>query len=126
MTNDENILIYLDDDVDIEELKFECPYCHQAAKPWKGCQHFVFSFETVNFEYIRLDKDFRDRALKVLRGKGYTLEELPCPLGQWAEDDDGKEMPSMHKLIPELVLTGYSYRASRHGSWTYIVGFQQT
>ncbi len=125
MPNDKDIFFYLEDDVNPLELRYECPYCLKEATCLKGCQHFVFSFETVNFEYLHLDKHFRDRSLAVLRSKGYSLDKLPCPLEPWAEDDEGREMPSMDKLIPGLTLKGYRYRAPRgHGSWAHIIGFE--
>jgi len=56
-----------------------------------GCGHFVFSFETTNFEYLTVETEFQKLVLRHFRDFGYEVEELPCPMEPWAkyEDDDG-------------------------------------
>ena len=122
----DNILTEVEEDCDGTDLKFKCPFCRKNVDYEGGCPHFVFSYEMVNFDYIILDKEFKREALKQLRGQGYKLRKLPCPLEPWAEDSSGNEMPAMHKLIPGLKLTGYCYSAPYgHGSWGLVVGFEQ-
>lgn len=123
----DDILIELDDEIeDYTELRFRCPFCGKEASSLRGCQHFVFSFEMVNFEYLKIKKAFATRVVKYLCNKGYKVEEPPCPLAPWAEDSEGNEIPSLHKIMPGVKLTGYSYSVPHgHGSWGIVVGFEQ-
>ena len=108
------------------DLTFECPFCHGEVDYSGGCPHFVFSFEMVNFEYLTLDEDFKNRTLGKLRDKGYNLDRLPCPMEPWARDDGGRTMPSLDKLITSIKIDSYRYRGPHgHGSWGLIVGFER-
>ena len=124
--NHDRLLTELEEDIDHTELRFKCPFCDREADYAGGCRHFVFSFEMINFQYMVVDKDFRNRALDHLRGLGFILDELPCPLEPWAEDREGNQMPSLPKVISGVRLVGYKYSAPHgHGSWGVIVGFER-
>jgi hypothetical protein len=109
-----------------DSMEFECPYCGKWSDSSGGCSHHVFTFETVNFEYISIDEKFEKQTVKKLRKLGFTLDRLPCPLEPWAEDDDGQSMPELEKLIPTLSVIGYSYSAPHgHGSWGVYAGYNK-
>ncbi|NPV03468.1 MAG: hypothetical protein HPY67_01885 [Syntrophaceae bacterium] len=115
-----------EEDVTGADLTFTCPYCHKEADYSGGCPHFVFSFELVNFDYLVLNEDFKNRAIMQLRNQGYRLAQMPCPLEPWASDSEGNSMPSLDKLIPGLELAEYRYSGPHgHGSCGMVVGFWQ-
>ncbi len=108
-------------------MEFKCPFCQRWVDYQGGCPHFAFSFEEVNFEYLTCVEDFEKRTLSTLRTKGYDLDSLPLPQGEWVDnDDDGNPMPSLDRLVSGLKFIEYSSSAPHgHGSWGILLGFEQ-